>query len=255
MDWRFGVHAHPVAAMEGAGTAHENTLPATLERPTESPGRPAAVSAPARVRPSAVPRRPEPPVFASETHRRARVMRVVGWVLAVLTALWLTALVLGAFGLKPLPGIPVPQLSGTDGGAPRTQTAPSESSTPARPAARAAGSSAASGREASDSRSSARRGESSRGDGSSSGRSSERGAGSSRSSTPRSTDQPSSPAPTTPAAPPATTTPTSPGSSATAPGAANRPDRSSTEAPGSSSTAPGHTDVKPGKGTGRSTTP
>src|SRR5919197_3529867 len=49
------------------------------------------------------------PIFVARDGRRRRVLRLVGRVVAGLTALWLVALLAGALGLGHLPGIALPQ--------------------------------------------------------------------------------------------------------------------------------------------------
>ena len=214
-------------------------MPATLERDhVKAPGRP---DAPAPVRERERERLEERPVFASESHHRTRVLRAVGWSLAGLTAVWLAALVLGAFGLSPLPSVTpgardsAPPANEVGTRAP--QAAEREASRAATEREAADASSRTAAARASERRASERSG-SSDGDGDGATRSGS-GSGTSGSS-------PSGSGTTTTTTPPAaaaptTTTPTR-GNSTTAPGSANRPDRTTTDtAPGNSGTAPGQT--------------
>jgi hypothetical protein len=52
----------------------------------------------------------EAPVFATHTAHRARVVIGAGAGLATLAVLWLAALLVGAFGLRGLPPVPLPQM-------------------------------------------------------------------------------------------------------------------------------------------------
>src|SRR6058998_2537859 len=65
----------------------------------------------------------EKPVFAATTRARPRVLKVVGRVAAGLIALWLVALVLGAFGFSQVAGIPLPRIGGTASEGEPTRTA------------------------------------------------------------------------------------------------------------------------------------
>lgn len=58
------------------------------------------------LRPGSTEDRPEQPVFSSHNGRRARAVRVVGRGVAVLTGIWLVALVAGAMGFGSLPILP-----------------------------------------------------------------------------------------------------------------------------------------------------
>src|SRR4051812_36043203 len=80
---------------------------------------------------------PEKPVFAASSRARPHGLRLAGRIAAGLAALWLVALVLGAFGLGRLPGLNLPRITG---GEPDAAKAPA----PARePSTRAASSAAA----------------------------------------------------------------------------------------------------------------
>src|SRR4051794_5318859 len=73
-------------------------------------------AAPAEIEPrptSAPPPAGERPVFAAPSGRRLRVLRIVGLAAAALSATWLVALVLGAFGFDALPGVTLPGESQT----------------------------------------------------------------------------------------------------------------------------------------------
>jgi hypothetical protein len=212
-------------------------MPATIERTKDEAAERTAAA------PVLAPRERERPVFASDTHRRARALKAIGWVLAAATALWLVALVLGAFGLRPLPEIGLPQVPGaSQGSAADAERLPGDAvareldRARSRAVTREEATAAAARREA-------RAEERSGGSGSSSSEdstASEEGANASESGSGNtSTPTTSTPAPSTAA--PATTTGN--GNSATAPGAVNRPDRTTTTDParGNSGTAPGAT--------------
>jgi hypothetical protein len=180
------------------------------------------------------------PVFASERRRRARALRFAGWTLAAVTALWLVALVLGAFGLRPLPALGLPQAPGAAASPAHDRTAGASATgaiarvrhvTTAARATQAArhGGSANSSHTAGGSR------KDPGGSSASSGGASTGGSGPTKGT-------PSVSPPST--GPSASATPGSKahvnnGNSATAPGAANRPDRTAGTTPGKSGSAPG----------------
>jgi hypothetical protein len=56
----------------------------------------------------------ERPVFVTDTDRRARLVLGVGGGLATVAVLWCAALLAGAFGLRGLPAVPLPQVGGGD---------------------------------------------------------------------------------------------------------------------------------------------
>ncbi|HEX8052047.1 MAG TPA: hypothetical protein VF517_03580 [Thermoleophilaceae bacterium] len=203
-----------------------------MER-TEAPGLPAPQ------------REDERPVFASETQRRARVLRVLGWTLASATALWLVALVLGAFGLHPLPSLGLPDVPGGSGATAQTDRGAGDQAV--RNVERA-------GADRDATRLAAARDEAARDDAAGSARgerSARRGSGDREAPATETGGDDSAPAgtgsggsgtttPTAPAAPP-TTAPAAGGNSATAPGAVNRPDRTTDAPRGNSGSAPGAT--------------
>ena len=211
-------------------------MPATLERDhVKAPRRPAAQPV----------REPldERPVFASESRRRTRALRALGWSLAGLTAVWLAALVLGAFGLSPLPSVtpgatgsaPPADAVGTE--APRAAEREARRAATAREASR--GSSGTAEERAAARRAAARRKAASDSSASEGTARTETESGPSTSPAPASGTGTTTPPAT---AAPTTTAPTTRGNSATAPGAANRPDSTTTDtAPGGSGTAPGQT--------------
>ena len=63
------------------------------------------------------------PVFVSSDGRRARVLRLVGRVVAGLTVLWLVSLLAGVIGVGRFPGVPLPS---TDERSPAPAAAPSD---------------------------------------------------------------------------------------------------------------------------------
>jgi hypothetical protein len=79
-------------------------------------------------------RTPEKPVFAATSRARPHGLRLAGRIAAGLAALWLVALVLGAFGLGHLPGINLPRITG---GEPDAAKAPLPKPEPSRRAASA----------------------------------------------------------------------------------------------------------------------
>jgi hypothetical protein len=204
-------------------------MPATLERPPE-----AAVADPA---PSRIPpRRQERPVFASPTARRARALRVAGWALAAVTTVWLTALVLGAFGLEPMPGIRLPGVA-----AQGESTGPADHAAPAAARrSRAVSAAAAATRDSA----AGERGDPSRSDGSGAGgsrRDSDDDAGGGNGKSPAASTSPGAAAPS--AGAPAASTPaaTAPsrGRSADAPGQVKKSDPTTSDTPGNSGSPPG----------------
>jgi hypothetical protein len=72
----------------------------------------AARAAPAPLARRATPLAPasETQVFVAEDGRRAQLLRALGAVAAVLMAIWLVALIAGAFGLGRLPAVPLPHV-------------------------------------------------------------------------------------------------------------------------------------------------
>ena len=202
---------------------------------------------------------PERPVFAAATSARPRTLKVMGRVAAGLVALWLVALVLGAFGFSQVAGIPLPRIGGAGNEGEAARKAPPAAAEPARRArvtltTRHAGTRVtpyglrhgATGRSNPSSRPGVSR---------------PRSRGTSTSSTPTSTPSspgstpsPSTAAPSTSSAPAGTGAPsTSPSHSSYSQGS---PPRSSSSAPGSrsqASTAPGRTQssASPSPGSGK----
>lgn len=90
--------AGPITACS-AMKSLETTLPISAEAPATE-----------RARSSEA----EKPVFAATSDARPRALKLFGKVAAGLVALWLVALVLGAFGLGQIAGIKLPQIGGGD---------------------------------------------------------------------------------------------------------------------------------------------